>query len=77
VLKQVKRLSYDQLLHDLVSYKFQMEMRAKIAKVYPLKTCDIRSLVLGDSSEKVIKVELPVEQPSEPAPVVDQQAESA
>ncbi len=77
VLKQVKRLSYDQLLHDLVSYKFQMEMRSKIAKVYPLKTCDVRSLVLGDSSEKVIKVVLPVEQPAEPAPVVDQQAESA
>ncbi len=73
VLKQVKRLSYEQLLHDLVTYKFQSELRAKIAKVYPLKTCDIRSLVLGDASENVIKVELPPEAPAEPQPPQEQQ----
>ena len=79
VLKQVKRLSYEQLLHDLVSYKFQMELRAKLAKTYPLKTCDIRSLVLGDASENVLKVELapeaPVEQPQEQQPQEPQQPE--
>ena len=67
VLKQVKRLTYEQLLNDLISYKFQSEIRQKISKIYPLKTCDIRSLVLGDASENVIKVELPPEQPAEPA----------
>ncbi len=68
VLKQVKRLTYEQLLGDLVSYKFQMELRGRITKTYPLKTCDIRSLVLGDASENVIKVELPPEAPVEPSP---------
>src|SRR3989338_1268172 len=57
-LKAVKRISYEQLLNDLVSYKFQAEMRQKLAKIFPLKSCEIRSLVLGDAAEKVRRIEL-------------------
>jgi ribosomal protein S3AE len=60
VLKQVKKLTYEQLLNELVSYKFQTEMRQRLGKIYPLKTCDIRSLVLG-ATGKILKVELPPE----------------
>src|SRR3989338_7988432 len=58
VLRQVKRLTYEGLLNDLISYKFQSEMRARLSKTYPLKSCEIRSLIIADASENVRKVEL-------------------
>ena len=58
VLRQVKRLTFEGLLNDLISFKFQSEMRARLTKTYPLKSCEIRSLVIADASENVRKVEL-------------------
>ncbi len=58
VLRQVKRLTYEGLLNDLISYKFQSEMRARLGKIFPLKSCEIRALVISDEAEKVRKVEL-------------------
>jgi len=75
VLRQVKRLTYEGLLNDLITYKFQSELRARLMKTYPLKSCEIRSLVIADASENVRKIELapePVKEAEQPAP--EQQA---
>lgn len=71
-LKAVKRLTYEGLLNELVSYKFQAEMRQKLAKIFPLKSCEIRSLVLGDAAENVRRIEL---QPANREPQQEQAPE--
>jgi len=77
VLRQVKRLTFEQLLNELVTYKFQSEMRAKLAKVYPLKSSEVRSLSIADPSEKVIKVTLSPEPVAKEEPQQEVQAESS
>ncbi len=72
-LKAVKRVTYEGLLNDLISFKFQSEMRQKLAKIYPLKSCEVRSLVVADATENVRKIVLPLEPPAAVQPVQEQQ----
>ena len=40
----IKKLSYEQVLTDLITYKLQNSMREGLNKIYPLKICEIRYL---------------------------------
>lgn len=42
--KTIKKMTYDELLNELISHKLQSLMRAELNKIYPLKVCEIRYL---------------------------------
>ena len=42
--KTIKKMTYDEIINDLISRKMQDIMRASFNKIYPLKVCEIRYL---------------------------------
>lgn len=68
LMNQIKGMTYDALMNDLISHKFQNDMRAKIKKIYPLRTCEIRSVSVLPQDKKKTEEATPEEKPSpEPA----------
>ena len=52
LIKTIKRLTYDELINDLISHKVQSVMRETLNKVYPLKVCEIRYVGIEDRTKK-------------------------
>jgi len=46
--KTIKKMTYDELLNDLILNKLQSLMRENLNKIYPLKVCEIRYLGLEE-----------------------------
>jgi len=46
--KTIKKMTYDELLNDLILHKLQSLMRENLNKIYPLKVCEIRYLGLEE-----------------------------
>jgi len=44
LVKTIKKMTYDELINDLISRKLQDLMRQNFSKIYPLKVCEIRYL---------------------------------
>lgn len=44
LIKSIRKLSYDNLIEELVSHKLQKTMHSQLSKIYPLKACEIRML---------------------------------
>ena len=42
--KTIKKMSYEELLNDLIFHKLQGMIRENLNKIYPLKVCEIRYL---------------------------------
>lgn len=42
LVRTIKKMSYDEVLNDLISHKMQSMMRENFYKIYPLKVCEIR-----------------------------------
>ena|SRR3989338_7072752 len=42
--KTIKKMTYDEVLNELISRKLQDGMRQALSKIYPLKICEIRYL---------------------------------
>ena len=42
LIKTIKKLSYNELMNEVISHKLQSELRAGLNKLYPLKVCEIR-----------------------------------
>lgn len=40
--KTIKKMTYDELLNDLISHKIQAMTKENLNKMYPLKVCEIR-----------------------------------
>ena len=57
LIKAVKKISYNDLLNDLITHKLQSEMRQGFNKIYPLKVCEIR--YLGIETGEGVKVAAP------------------
>jgi len=55
VTEFVKKHSYEQLLTDMITYKLQSEMRSVMNKIYPLKVCEIRRLVIEERDRKHVQ----------------------
>ncbi len=44
LIKTIKKMSYNDIIGELISHKMQSDMRAALNKIYPLKVCEIRYL---------------------------------
>ena len=44
LVKTIKKMTYDELISDLIARKLQDTMRQNFSKMYPLKVCEIRYL---------------------------------
>jgi len=42
ITKTIKKMTYEEVINDLISHKMQDSMKANLNKIYPLKTCEIR-----------------------------------
>jgi small subunit ribosomal protein S3Ae len=47
----VSKMSYDALMNDIISHKLQNGLRKELAKIYPLKQCEIRSIEIVEKSK--------------------------
>ncbi|MBI2656771.1 hypothetical protein HYX03_03460 [Candidatus Woesearchaeota archaeon] len=54
--KTIKKMTYEEILNELISHKLQDTMRAGLTKIYPLKVCEIRYLGI-EAREKPQQVE--------------------
>ncbi|MBI1935795.1 hypothetical protein HYS31_05125 [Candidatus Woesearchaeota archaeon] len=50
--KSIKKMTYDEFMNDLISYKIQSSMRESLSKVYPLKVCEIRYAGIEEGKKK-------------------------
>tara|TARA_Y100000310_G_C20634086_1_gene790259 strand:+ start:87 stop:806 length:720 start_codon:yes stop_codon:yes gene_type:complete len=57
---KVSKLSFEAFMGELVGHRIQNSLRGELAKVYPLKQCEIRSLevIEGKKAEKAKTVEV-------------------
>ena len=42
LVKTIKKMTYEEVLNDLILHKMQSMMRENLNKIYPLKVCEIR-----------------------------------
>jgi len=61
LIRTIKKLSYDELLSDLISHKLQSMMKENLNKIYPLKVCEIRYLGI-ESREKPQEIKAEVKE---------------
>ena len=59
LIKAVKKMTYDEVINDLINRKMQEMMRANLNKIYPLKVCEIRYLGI-EAREKPQEVKVEV-----------------
>jgi len=62
LIRTIKRMTYEELMRDMISHKLQMEMRSALNKIYPLKVCEIRYVgVVQREKPREEKIEAKVE----------------
>ena len=61
LVKTIKKLSYDEVLNDLISHKLQTNVKETLNKIYPLKVCEIRYLGI-EEREKPQEVKVDVKE---------------
>jgi len=66
VIQYVKKVSYEQLISDIIISKLQSEMYKFLKKVYPLRVAEIRALVLQPKLKKGEVPEIKAEAEPEP-----------
>ena len=42
LVKTIKKITYDELVNDLITHKLQAIMRENLNRIYPLKVCEVR-----------------------------------
>lgn len=66
IKEAIKNTKYHDLFTNIITNRFQREIRMKLNKIYPLKSCEIRVLELkkkkGYFAPKDVKVETPKEE---------------
>ena len=63
LVKTIRKMTYDEIINDLISRKMHDIMRANFNKIYPLKVCEIRYLgVEAREKPQEIKDEVKEEQ---------------
>jgi len=63
LVKTIKKMTYDEILNDLISRKLQDGMRQALNKIYPLKVCEIRYLgIEAREKPQEVKAEIKEEQ---------------
>lgn len=60
LIRSIIGITYDQVCNDFVFYNIQKSLKALLNKIYPLKICEIRALILaktaGKPGEQVVAV---------------------
>jgi small subunit ribosomal protein S3Ae len=51
-INEIKKVTYDNFLEDLVSHKFQQMLRDNLKKIYPLRVCEIREMKVEKEKKK-------------------------
>lgn len=60
--KTIKKMTYEEVLNDLILHKMQSMMRENLNKIYPLKVCEIRYLGIEERQKpQEVKVEVKAE----------------
>ena len=71
LVRTIKKMTYDEVVNDMISHKLQASMRAALSKIYPLKVCEIRYIGLEareQSQAPLLEKEMPQEPIAEVAP---------
>ena len=70
LFKNIAKTTYDELIAALVTNRVQMDLKAALSKIYPVKSCEIRVMKLEKKIAKAPPIEsvnLPVEEEDETA----------
>ncbi len=68
-VKQVASLTYNELMRDIITNKFQSGAEKHLNRIYPLKFCVVREIVLHEGTAKpTIVTEAKIEKPKEEKP---------
>ena len=59
--KTIKKMTYEEVINDLILHKMQSMMRENLNKIYPLKVCEIRYLGI-EERQKPQEAKVEVEQ---------------
>ena len=60
--KTIKKMTYEEVINDLILHKMQSMMRENLNKIYPLKVCEIRYLGIEERQKpQEAKVEIKAE----------------
>ncbi len=63
LIKTIKKMTYDEILNELISRKLQDSMRQTLNKIYPIKVCEIRYLgIEAREKPQEVKAEIKEEQ---------------
>ncbi len=57
---KINRLSFEQLMNEIIPHRLQSELRKKLSKIYPLKQCEIRDIQVKaekDFEDSKVKLE--------------------
>jgi len=49
----VKKISYKELINELISYKLQINLKNSLKSIYPLRNCEIKEMIL-EAEKKII-----------------------
>ena len=49
--RTIKKMSYDEVINDMILHKLQASMRAALNKIYPLKVCEIRYIGIEEKKK--------------------------
>ncbi len=49
----VKKISYKELIRELISYKLQINLKNSLKSIYPLRNCEIKEMIL-EAEKKVV-----------------------
>lgn len=57
IIRITAEKTYNELIKDLISHQFQKQLQQTLRKIYPLSTCEIKSLKLAKQEEKITTAE--------------------
>lgn len=79
LVKEVKKMSYDDLVNDIISHKVQAVTKKHLTKVYPLQICEIRAMVIEGGEAGSAAEEVKAEEPkaAEETDVIEEAQEEA
>lgn len=65
--KTISKMTFDNLVTDLINYKLQTSLKEHLKKIYPLRTCEIKSMEIEKEKKpleekKKVEKEKPIEE---------------
>lgn len=73
ISREVKRLTFDELIEDVITRKLQNNVKANLKKIFPLKICEIRYFEIT-TGEKPVAVKVLHEEREEPKSAAEPEA---